>query len=106
MVKELKELQSYKDKNYKKSLEEVFLRIDEIMLQQIRTRGSTTRNYDDEGSVDPSDYTESGCTSNVILVTKDKLYCANAGDSRAVMSNSGSAVELSHDHKPDNTEEK
>lgn len=25
-----------------------------------------------------------GCTANVVLVTKDHVYCANAGDSRAV----------------------
>lgn len=43
----------------------------------------------------------------MILVTPDKIYCSNAGDSRAVMkSKVGEVVELSHDHKPDNQEEK
>ena len=41
-----------------------------------------------------------GCTANVVLITPDTIYCANAGDSRAVASVNGSAVELSIDHKP------
>ena len=43
-----------------------------------------------------------GCTSVVCLVTNDMIYCANAGDSRAVLSRSSKAIELSEDHKPDN----
>lgn len=43
-----------------------------------------------------------GCTSVVCLITKDTIYCANAGDSRAVLSRSKKAIELSEDHKPDN----
>lgn len=27
-----------------------------------------------------------GCTANVILVTPEYIYCANSGDSRAVVS--------------------
>lgn len=41
-----------------------------------------------------------GCTANVVLVTPDTIYCANAGDSRAVACVNGQAVELSRDHKP------
>lgn len=26
-----------------------------------------------------------GCTANVILLTKDMIYCANAGDSRSIL---------------------
>jgi serine/threonine protein phosphatase PrpC len=40
------------------------------------------------------------------LITKDKLYCANSGDSRAVLCQNNEAVELSYDHKPDNPGEK
>ena len=44
--------------------------------------------------------TQQGTTANVVLITKKKIYCANAGDSRAVVSQNGTAVELSYDHKP------
>lgn len=40
-------------------------------------------------------------------MTPTEIYVANAGDSRCVACDkSGKAVELSKDHKPDNTEEK
>ena len=43
-----------------------------------------------------------GCTATVILVTKTEIICANAGDSRTVLSRAGRAKDLSEDHKPDN----
>jgi serine/threonine protein phosphatase PrpC len=42
-----------------------------------------------------------GCTANVALIYKDTLICANAGDSRCILSSNGKAVEMSKDHKPD-----
>lgn len=47
-----------------------------------------------------------GCTATVILVTQTEIYCSNAGDSRTVMSKNKLAVDLSKDHKPDDTEER
>jgi len=41
-----------------------------------------------------------GCTCVVCLVRPDVIACANAGDSRAVLSRQGRAVPLSEDHKP------
>jgi len=41
-----------------------------------------------------------GCTANVVLITPEFIYCANAGDSRAVACVNGQALELSRDHKP------
>ena len=49
---------------------------------------------------------DTGCTSNVVLITPDKIFCANAGDSRSILVKRGNAVvELSKDHKPGNPEE-
>jgi protein phosphatase 1G len=48
-----------------------------------------------------------GCTAVVVMVVRSKdgegprLYCANAGDSRAVMSRRGAVLALSEDHKPE-----
>ena len=33
-----------------------------------------------------------GCTANVVLITPDVIYCANAGDSRAVACVNGQTV--------------
>lgn len=42
-----------------------------------------------------------GCTANVCLITPDTVYCANAGDSRALLYDGKTVTALSHDHKPD-----
>mmetsp|Transcript_99009 Transcript_99009/g.284568 ORF Transcript_99009/g.284568 Transcript_99009/m.284568 type:complete len:437 (+) Transcript_99009:78-1388(+) len=43
-----------------------------------------------------------GCTAVCALVTSTHVVCANAGDSRAVLSRRGQTIELSWDHKPNN----
>jgi serine/threonine protein phosphatase PrpC len=49
---------------------------------------------------------DSGTTACVVLITPDWVVCANAGDSRSVLSTSGNtAVPLSYDHKPDDEPE-
>ena len=49
---------------------------------------------------------QAGATACVVFLTKEKIFCANAGDSRAVLAKGESApfevVELSEDHKPQN----
>jgi len=46
---------------------------------------------------------QAGCTSCVVLITNDTIFCANAGDSRAVLATKGGkCIELSYDHKPEN----
>ena len=47
-----------------------------------------------------------GTTAVTVLITKDKYYIANIGDSRAVLSRGGQAVKMSTDHKPDLNEER
>eukprot|EP01062_Namystynia_karyoxenos_P030605 TRINITY_DN2282_c0_g3_i1.p1 TRINITY_DN2282_c0_g3~~TRINITY_DN2282_c0_g3_i1.p1 ORF type:complete len:591 (+),score=164.64 TRINITY_DN2282_c0_g3_i1:164-1774(+) len=46
-----------------------------------------------------------GTTCNIVLVYGDRIVCANAGDSRAVLSSGGAATALSRDHKPDSPRE-
>lgn len=38
----------------------------------------------------------------VILITPEKIYCANCGDSRAILIRKNEVVPLSTDHKPNN----
>lgn len=48
----------------------------------------------------------SGCTAVAVLITDDNhVYCANAGDSRSILSSKGTAIPLSYDHKPTNQTE-
>jgi len=50
---------------------------------------------------------QAGATSVVVCIRGDKVYCANAGDSRAVFSRKdGQVVDMSEDHKPMNTGER
>ena len=49
---------------------------------------------------------DSGTTACVVMLTPEFVICANAGDSRAILARDNrKAVPLSHDHKPDNTDE-
>lgn len=47
-------------------------------------------------------YELGGTTAVAVLVKENQIFCANAGDSRAVASVAGSVQELSFDHKPYN----
>jgi len=69
---------------------------------------------EDMALVDPARLTRDptpeaqGCTAVVVLVVRSRagegprLICANAGDSRAILSRGGEVVALSEDHKPEN----
>lgn len=81
----------------------------EVLLEQDQDLSG-----EDMALVDPSRLTRDptpeaqGCTAVVVLVVRreggdgPRLICANAGDSRAVMSRMGQVVALSEDHKPEN----
>jgi len=88
--KRLASQEEYRDKKYPEALKRAFLGIDEDMLAD----SSYTR--------EPS-----GSTAIAALVTSDnKIFCANAGDSRGVISVKGEAKQLSYDHKPANQTER
>lgn len=56
-----------------------------------------------DAKVKEKDYgMDTGCTANVVLVTKDQIICSNIGDSRAVLFSNDRVLPLSEDHKPDN----
>jgi serine/threonine protein phosphatase PrpC len=78
--------EEFKKHNFEKALTDAFMKLDDNLKSE-------------DFAVD------TGSTSCVVFVTKNRIYCANAGDSRAVLFSGGKVLELSHDHKPDNPEE-
>ncbi|GAA5906085.1 PP2C family serine/threonine-protein phosphatase [Sporobolomyces salmoneus] len=79
----------YKKKEWNAALKRAFLETDEDLRANPDFKG------------DPS-----GCTAVGVIVTPElDLICANAGDSRSVMSVGGEAKPLSYDHKPTNAAE-
>eukprot|EP01016_Furgasonia_blochmanni_P050341 TRINITY_DN776_c0_g2_i2.p1 TRINITY_DN776_c0_g2~~TRINITY_DN776_c0_g2_i2.p1 ORF type:complete len:337 (+),score=100.29 TRINITY_DN776_c0_g2_i2:71-1081(+) len=99
-IEELLKNQNFKLANYDKALEETFLKMDELLLTPEGKRElSQIKNEDEKGDGGMDSY--AGCTANVVLIAKNIVYCANAGDSRAVLCSKGQAVELSNDHKPE-----
>ncbi|GAA6020584.1 hypothetical protein JCM10207_008676 [Rhodosporidiobolus poonsookiae] len=78
--------ESFKKRDFEASLKRAYLETDEDLRANPDFRG------------DPS-----GCTAVSAIVTPElNIICANAGDSRAVMSVGGEAKPLSFDHKPTN----
>jgi len=88
--KQLVAEEAYREKRFEEALKRSFLGTDEDLLAD----PSHTR--------DPS-----GCTAVAALITGDgKIYVANAGDSRSVISVKGEVKPLSFDHKPTNDTER
>ena len=81
---------SFQVGNYAQALKEAFLATDRAILEDA--------NYKREVS---------GCTASVALIdNNNKIYVANAGDSRTVLGIKGRAKPLSQDHTPQNEAEK
>ncbi|KAG6377097.1 PP2C-domain-containing protein [Boletus reticuloceps] len=82
--------EAYRKKRYDEAMKRAFLGTDEDLLA------------DPAHTRDPS-----GCTAVAALLTHDKkIYVANAGDSRSVISVKGEVKPLSYDHKPSNDTER
>ncbi|EEA27698.1 hypothetical protein EYB25_001326 [Talaromyces marneffei] len=75
--------------NIEQALKDGFLATDRAILDDPR--------YEEEVS---------GCTASVGIISRDKIWVANAGDSRTVLGVKGRAKPLSFDHKPQNEGEK
>ena len=60
-------------------------------------------------SVAPFDVSVSGTTAVTVLIIEKTLYCANIGDSRAIIgsknNNKWETTALTRDHKPGDVEE-
>ena len=48
---------------------------------------------------------DTGATANIVYINEKEIFCANAGDSRAVLYSNSKVISLSEDHKPQNQEE-
>ena len=80
---------------------------DELLKKYTKKEPTDSQEFNPYGAMDPSSDIAMccGCTACVVLIADDKLYCANAGDSRCVLSKGGEAYAMSQDHKPSNTQE-
>ncbi|KAK3722637.1 Protein phosphatase 2C 2 [Vermiconidia calcicola] len=81
--------ESFKNKDFEQALKDGFLAIDRAILSDPK--------YEEEVS---------GCTASVGIITHEKVYVGNSGDSRSVLGIKGRAKPLSFDHKPQNEGEK
>ena len=74
-------------------------------LKKLKTSMMTYEDMDNGGYGDETQI-HAGAAASVVLITKTEIYCANAGDCRAVLSKKGKAKDLSIDHKPNTPSEK
>lgn len=85
----VKNTTGFKLKNYGQALKQAFIQCDFDIIDDPPTKND-----------------ESGCAATSVIITKEKIICGNAGDSRVIMSIDGLAKLLSYDHKPSNEGER
>ncbi|CCI50594.1 unnamed protein product [Albugo candida] len=59
----------------------------------------------DKDFLKKSDRPQAGSTGTTVFIAGKRLFVANVGDSRTILSRSGEAVPLSNDHKPNRPDE-
>jgi protein phosphatase 1G len=130
-TEELVNNQNFQSGNFKRALEENFIKMDEKMIEQagkaeLKKYAKQSKEEDDvQNSKETTGQNEqmkmfnqlfnkntqddtdvalmTGCTSSVCLIDEEgkKLYFANAGDSRSIICKDGKGIPMSIDHKPD-----
>ncbi|EDR27053.1 protein phosphatase 2C, putative [Entamoeba dispar SAW760] len=103
-VETLLNTDAFKAGNYQQALIDTNIKIDEQMRTPavndlLKTLGSGSSNIYD-GMFGDLVADGMGCTSVVILIIDNTIYCGNAGDSRSVMLKGDNVIPLSVDHKP------
>ncbi|RDA82427.1 hypothetical protein CP532_1592 [Ophiocordyceps camponoti-leonardi (nom. inval.)] len=94
---------SFRAGDYAQGLKDAFLATDRAILNgsPSSSKYPPLRSDPRPNTPDPKYEDEvSGCTACVSLIADNKLYVANAGDSRGVLGIKGRAMPLSQDHKP------
>ncbi|CAG9331883.1 unnamed protein product [Blepharisma stoltei] len=104
---EIKQTKAYHKGRIREALAKTFMRMDDLLRtpdgqkELYRISKGIPNGY----PVDTERAIMSGCTAVVALIRDNKLYVANAGDSRCVLSRGGQAIDMSVDHKPELPEE-
>lgn len=128
---ELKANNNFKNGNYQKALIETFLQMDELVmapagiaeLKQLNKQSKLDDEMQEKNN--PNKQNElynhlfskmtnnesniamfTGCTATVCLIAENRLFFANAGDSRIVIARNGIGYPMTVDHKPDLDSEK
>ena len=105
LPKEIHNEPYFKLRNYPKALKNICRRLDQLVqgrrgeeaLQAISKEHKQGKWQEGGKKVGE----KAGTTAIIILLTHNRYYIANVGDSRAVLSRAGKVVPLSTDHKPD-----
>ncbi|EGR33915.1 protein phosphatase 2C, putative [Ichthyophthirius multifiliis] len=100
---QLKNNKNYQNKNFQEALKETFMYMDQLLQTEESKQELINLIKAKKPDLKPEELkSTAGCTANVVLIHKNTIYCANAGDSRCVLSTEGTLVPLSEDHKPEN----
>lgn len=93
---------SFQNAKYEQALKETFLEMD-VHIRKKENIAELNQMKNEPNN----DESTAGCTANVILIIDNLVFCANAGDSRTILiTDNGTVLPLSIDHKPDNQIEK
>ena len=96
--KELLKNPAFQEGDYKLALEQTFVNLDIILLTP-ETGIQLLRDYKEDQTMDTS---MAGCTANVVLIVENRIFVANAGDSRCIsFTKDNTVLALSVDHKPE-----